>query len=81
MKTKIGKKILFGMIFVWGFLSVCVMAGEDIPGQPMSELQFYGSKLLAAASLGLCYLAGRKLNRMGLLPEVKEEEPEEEWED
>lgn len=81
MKTKILQNTLMGLILVWGFLSFLVLCGEDIPGQPMSNLQFFGSKGLAFASLGLCYLAGRKLNRMGLLPDMEEDDEEDEWED
>lgn len=74
MKTKIGKEILFGLIFVWGFLSVCVMAGEDIPGQPMSDLKFFGSKIAGIVSFWLCFRTGRRWERKGILPKIKKED-------
>ena len=73
MKTKTKQNIRLNLLLVWGFISFIILAGEDIPGQPMSDLKFYGSKLIAMASLWLCYRTGRWLNKKGLLPEIKEE--------
>lgn len=74
MKAKTKQNIRLNLLFVWGFISFLILAGEDIPGQPMSDLKFYGSKLIAMASLWLCFRTGQWLNKKGLLPEIKEDE-------
>lgn len=74
--NKIKQNLLMYLLLIWGFISFLILAGEDTPGQPMSDLQFYGSKLGAMASLWLCYRTGQWLNKKGLLPEIKEEEEE-----
>lgn len=73
MKATTRQNLRLHLLFVWGFISILVCAGEDIPGQPMSDLKFFGSKLAAMASLWPCYRTGRWLNKKGLLPEIKEE--------
>lgn len=72
MKTKTKQAIRLSLLFIWGFTSVLVLAGEDIPGQPMSDMEFYGTKLMAMASLWLCFRTGRWLKGKGLLPETNE---------
>lgn len=74
MKTKTKQNIRQNLLCVWAVISFFILAGEDIPGQPMSDLKFYGSKLAAMASLWLCCRTGRWLNKKGLIPEIKEED-------
>ena len=74
MKKKTLQYILFYLVGIWGFASILICAGEDIPGQPMSDAMFYGSKLLGILSFWLCCRTGRWLNKKGLLPEIKEDE-------
>lgn len=74
MKTKIAKEAILQALGIWGILSIIVLAGEDIPGEPMSDAKFYGTKIAAIVSFALCLLTGRYLNRKGMLPDVKEEE-------
>lgn len=74
MKAKIKQNVLMYLLGAWGFISFCVLAGEDVPGQQMSDLKFFGSKLAAMVSLWLCCRTGRWLNKKGLLPEIKEDE-------
>lgn len=77
-KTK--KNIRLQLLGIWGILSILICAGEDTPGQPMSDALFFGSKTIGIASLYLCFKVGQRLNRKGLLPDVEEEEnEEEEW--
>lgn len=74
MKAKTKQNIRLNLLCVWTVISFFILAGEDIPGQPMSDLKFFGSKLAAMASLWLCFRTGRWLNKKGLLPEIKEED-------
>lgn len=74
MKAKIKQNVPMYLLGAWGFISLCVLAGEDVPGQQMSDLKFFGSKLAAMVSLWLCCRTGRWLNKKGLLPEIKEDE-------
>lgn len=74
MKTKTKQYLLMYLLGAWGLISLLVIAGEDIPGQPMSDLKFFGSKIIATASLWLCVRTGQWLDKKGLLPEIKEED-------
>lgn len=74
MKAKIKQGIRLNLLIVWALISVLILSGEDFPGEPMSDLKFFGSKLAAMVSLWLCYRTGRWLNKKGLLPEIKEDE-------
>lgn len=74
MKATIRQHIRQTLLFAWGFISILVCAGEDMPGQPMSDLMFFGSKIAGAISFWLCCRAGRRWKQKGLLPETKEEE-------
>lgn len=74
MKTKTKQAIRLSLLFIWGFISVLVIAGEDIPGQPMSLAEFFVPKTVAMASLWLCFRTGRWLKNKGLLPETYEDE-------
>lgn len=74
MKATTRQNLRLHLLFVWGFISILVCAGEDIPGQPMSDLQFFGSKFIGIISFWLCYRTGRKWKQKGLLPKIKEED-------
>lgn len=73
MKTKTKQAIRLNLLFIWGFISVLVIAGEDIPGHPMSLAEFFVPKTVAMASLWLCFRTGRWLKGKGLLPETNED--------
>lgn len=73
---------LYILLGTWGFLSFCILAGDEDPNNPMSLTRFFITKAVAAASLYLCYRVGKLFNNNGLLPEFKDPEQEEdEWED
>lgn len=74
MKKKTLQYILFYLVGIWGFASIIICAGEDIPGKPMSDAMFYGSKLFGILSFWLCYRTGCWLDKKGLLPKIKEED-------
>lgn len=74
MKITTKQNLRLNLLFVWGLISILVCAGEDIPGQPMSDLKFFGSKIAGIISFWLCIRTGRKWKRKGLLPETKEED-------
>lgn len=73
MKTKTKQTIRLSLLFIWGFTSVLVIAGEDIPGHPMGLAEFFVPKTVALASLWLCFRTGRLLKNKGLLPETNED--------
>lgn len=50
MKAKTKQNIRLSLLGIWAVISFFILAGEDIPGQPMSDLKFFGSKLAAMAS-------------------------------
>lgn len=76
------KWIIFFMLGTWGFLSFCVLAGDEDPNNPMSMTRFFMTKAGAALSLYLCCRVGKLFNNHGLLPDIKlPEEEDEEWED
>lgn len=74
MKTRTKQNLRQNMLFIWGCISFLILAGDDTPGHPMSNLEFFGSKLIALISLWLCFHTGRKFNKKGLLPEINEED-------
>lgn len=71
-RNRIIQNVMLQLICIWGIASICVCAGEDIPGQPMSDALFFGSKTIGIISFFLCLLTGRYLKRKGWLPEIKE---------
>lgn len=74
MKRKIIQYAIFYALGFWGIFSIIFLAGEEIPGQPMSLTRFFILKTAGMASLILCFITGRWLNKKGLLPEIKEED-------
>ena len=64
-----------------GFAAFLVLCGEDIPGRPMSDGYFFGSKLAAGAVLYLDILTAKFFNRRGWRPEIKDPEADDGWED
>ena len=75
-KAQVSKAIQWGiltLLMLVGFAAFLVMAGEDAPNDPPTPLgEFLLVKGIALAVFGLCVLAGKYLNRKGLLPDVKE---------
>lgn len=71
-KTKIAQHIVMALMAAWGFMSLLILAGEETPGHPVSETHFFTVKVCALASLAICCLAVRYLNRHKCLPESKE---------
>lgn len=74
MKKKIIQYALFYAVGFWGMISIIILAGEEVPGQPMSLTEFFGLKLAGMASFIFCVLTGKWLNKKGLFPEIKEED-------
>lgn len=72
-KQKIAKHIRLYAVGTWGILSLLYIAGEPIDDS-MSIGEFFLLKMLGLASLGLCALVGKRLDKAGLLPEIKDEE-------
>lgn len=65
MKTK--QLAVTFALFAWGIVSVLVFMSDDTPTNPMSEQQFYVSKLASLTSLGLCELARRFAKAKGYI--------------
>ena len=72
-KRTIAKYIRLYAIGFWGMLSFIYIAGEPIDDN-MAIGEFFLLKMLGIASLGLCALIGKRLDKAGLLPEMKDEE-------
>lgn len=79
MKETMAQKIRFGILASVGILALFIMAGEDQPGNPMSDAQFFISKGAAALVIYGCYRLGKRWKRMGLIADPKEEEGEDLW--
>lgn len=73
-RKKIIQNILLQILVVWGLASIVICAGEEIPGQTMSDALFFWTKIIGIVSLWLCFITGRYLNRNGWLPEIKDED-------
>lgn len=74
-KQTIVKYIRLYAIGLWGIVSFIYIAGEPIDeNMPIGEFCFL--KLLGFASLGLCMLTGKRLNKAGKLPELNDNENE-----
>lgn len=72
-KRTIAKYIRLYAIGLWGVLSFIYIAGEPIDeNMPIGEFCFL--KLLGFASLGLCMLVGKRLNKAGKLPDMDDNE-------
>lgn len=65
MKTK--QLAVTFALFAWAFVSILVFMSDDTPINPMSEQQFYVSKLASLASLGFCELARRFAKAKGYI--------------
>lgn len=81
MKRKIAQWSLYSLLGVVGGLAFLILCGEDTPGHPMSNEVFFRTKISAGAVLYLCVLAGKYFNRRGWLPEIKDPEEDDGWED
>lgn len=72
-KRTIAKYIRLYAIGLWGVISFIYIAGEPIDEiMPIGE--FCLLKLLGFASLGLCMLVGKRLNKAGKLPDMEDNE-------
>lgn len=71
-KKKIAKYICLYAIGLWGILSIIWLSGEPIDDMALGK--FCLLKGIGLASLGLCCLVGKRLDKAGLLPEMKDEE-------
>ena len=71
-KKKIAKYICLYAIGLWGILSIIWLSGEPIDNMPLGT--FCICKLAGFASLGLCLIVGKVLDRAGMFPELKDEE-------
>ena len=67
-RAEIKRWIILMAIVATAYTAFLVMAGDDIPGKPMSMRFFIASKLIAGAVFLLCIQAGRFCSRRGLLP-------------
>lgn len=72
-KQKIAKHIRLYAVGMWGMISLLYIAGEPIDDN-MTIGEFFFLKMLGLASLVLCAYVGKKLDKAGLLPEMKDEE-------
>lgn len=70
MKKTIKQHILMYLLAFWGFASLVICAGEDIPGKEMSNVLFFGSKIAGFISFWLCCLTWSRLSKKGLLPKI-----------
>lgn len=67
------KYACFYAVGLWGMASLTYLSGEPIDeNMPLST--FCICKLVGLASLGLCLIVGKVLNRAGMFPEFKDEE-------
>ena len=66
---KAARWIALGALSAWGILSFALLIGEESPGNPMTMGEFFLIKAAAVASLLLCCLVGKKMNREGYLPD------------
>lgn len=74
--SELGKWVLFYTLFGIGFFAFMVLAGES-DDMPFGTFCLY--KLGAMVVIGLCVLAGKRLDKRGMLPkklyeEMKDEE-------
>lgn len=70
-KKKIAKYICLYAIGLWGILSIIWLSGEPIDDMALGK--FCLLKGIGLASLGLCCLVGKVLNKAGLLPEMEDD--------
>lgn len=62
------------ILTIWGFVSIAICAGEEIPGEPIDDTVFIISKLIGIVSLTTCYATWRILGKKGWLPKFNEED-------
>ena len=67
------KHACFYAIGIWGIASLIYLSGEPIDdNMPLST--FCICKLAGFASLGLCLIVGKVLNRAGMFPDMEDNE-------
>ena len=64
-------------LFLVGFTSFAMMAGEDDINNPIPSLKWLVIKIIGAVLFVACLKVGQVLEKKGLLPECKDEE--EDW--
>lgn len=70
---KIKQWVVLAVLFMFGFASFLVLLSKDAATEAPTPIgKFIAVKVGALVALGLCVLAGKYLNRKGLLPEVEE---------
>lgn len=72
--SKIIQWLVFSLLFILGFLSFVILAGEEDPMNPLSFEKFFLIKGTAGLSLYLCVRLGSWLNTKGLIPEISEDD-------
>jgi hypothetical protein len=70
-KQTIAKYARLYAIGLWGFLSIIWLAGEPIDDMTLGK--FCLLKGIGLASLGLCCLTGKRLDKAGLLSDMDDE--------
>ena len=76
---KIIQWAVYFIIGTWGFLSFCILAGEEAPTAPMTIGKLIAIKAHAGIRLYPCYQVGKVIDQQGLFPDIKM--PEDEMED
>jgi hypothetical protein len=72
-KRTIAKYIRLYAIGLWGVVSFIYIAGEPMDDN-MAIGEFFLFKMLGIASLGLCALVWKRLDKAGKLPDMEDEE-------
>ena len=70
-KQTIAKYTRLYAIGLWGILSIIWLSGEPIDDMALGK--FCLLKGIGLASLGLCCLVGKRLDKAGLLPDMDDE--------
>jgi hypothetical protein len=65
------KWVLQSLLVLWGFFSLMILAGEDVP--QMSIKMYILIKASALANFAICFFVGRWLGRRGMLPDLEDE--------
>ena len=71
---------IFLILISVGTIAFLILCGQETPGQTISDIRFFGLKLIAGIVLITCIMAGKYFKRRGLLPELNDPE-DYNWED
>lgn len=69
VKSEIFKWAILSALLMIGTIAFMVLAGEDDPMKPLPLSRWLLMKAVAGLVLYACYIFGRILYRLGLLPE------------